>query len=89
MVVPSGFLVPTKGDGALTIYDLRLAAKVPYQITKTREQWFYHRVVWLDMDNDGKLDAVTCRAQKPLFGMLIESARSAGLSNESYATAEQ
>lgn len=24
--------------------------------------WFYHRVEWHDMDNDGDLDAVTARA---------------------------
>lgn len=69
VIAPSGFLVPTKGNGALTVYDLSLAQPVGYQITKTDQEWFYHRVVWIDMDGDGKQDAVTCRAQKPLFGM--------------------
>ena len=32
-------------------------------ITPQEEKvWFYHRVLWEDMNNDGHLDAVTARA---------------------------
>ena len=71
VAIPSGFLVPTKGQGALTIFDLNNADSIstPYQINPNGDgDWFYHRTVWLDMDGDGKEDIVTCRAQKPLFG---------------------
>lgn len=27
------------------------------------ELWYYHRVVWMDMDNDGDKDALTARAR--------------------------
>jgi len=30
--------------------------------------YFYHKVVWMDMDDDGLLDAVTARATKPIIG---------------------
>jgi len=70
IIIPSGFLVPTKGDGALTIYDLNDEEPYTgYTVTSDSEgEWFYHRAIWLDMDGDGRDDIVTCRAQKPIFG---------------------
>ena len=72
VIIPSGFLVPTKGEGALTIFDLSAGggdSDRPYQVTSASDgTWFYHRAVWLDMNGDGRTDIVTCRANKPLFG---------------------
>ena len=28
------------------------------------EEWFYHRVIWKDMNGDGLIDALTSRAQQ-------------------------
>lgn len=67
MVIPSGFLVPTKGSGALTVLDLNNGAAYPMTANNDGE-WFYHRVIWIDMDGDGLEDIVTCRAHKPFFG---------------------
>ena len=66
VVVAGGFLVPTKGTGALNLvhrdYGLVRA------ISSSKRGWFYHRVIWHDVDGDGKLDLVAARASKPLFG---------------------
>ncbi|XP_067949728.1 uncharacterized protein [Watersipora subatra] len=70
-VIPSGFLVPSKTKGALTVFDLNTkeSMQTAYQLTSGDDSdWFYHRALWLDMDGDGKEDLVTCRAKKPIFG---------------------
>lgn len=75
VIIPSGFLVPTKGQGALTVFDLSGTSpsqEGPFPVTSGSDgTWFYHRAVWLDMDGDGLKDIVACRANKPLFGELI------------------
>lgn len=76
IMVPSGFLVPTKNKGALTIFDLSSDTPIsgPFQVSNDSDKdndWFYHRAIWMDMNGDGLLDIVTCRAQKPLIGGLV------------------
>ena len=64
LVIPDGFLAPFKSDGSLSLMDI--SGPIPfgqYKITdESSGQWFYHRVQWRDMDGDGDLDAVNCRA---------------------------
>lgn len=66
----SGFLVTSKTDGQLQMYDTTQEPPVgPFNIASSdTNDWSYHRVVWKDMDNDGDLDALTCRFHAPLIG---------------------
>ncbi|XP_050415338.1 uncharacterized protein LOC126829472 [Patella vulgata] len=72
MSVSGGFLVPLKAHGVIDLFDYSSAPpKGPYRITDNSADaaWFYHRVQWKDMNGDGRVDAVSCRAKKPiLFG---------------------
>ena len=74
LVVPDGFLVPLKETGA--VYLLKIdcnetttTASEPIEITTPKRWYFYHMVVWRDMNGDGLLDVVTARVKDPiLFG---------------------
>nr|XP_054764767.1 uncharacterized protein LOC129271437 [Lytechinus pictus] len=73
--VANGFLVPTKTDGNIEIIeagnDTSLGPATTYDITSRildTSRWFYHRVVFVDMDQDGLKDALTCRAYVPVVG---------------------
>ncbi|KAK7462027.1 hypothetical protein BaRGS_00038556 [Batillaria attramentaria] len=67
--VAGGFLVPFKNHGSLTLFDMTVAPPVKHVLTdSTAASWFYHRVEWRDMNGDGLLDIVTCRAKSHLFG---------------------
>ncbi|XP_046577390.1 uncharacterized protein LOC124285231 isoform X2 [Haliotis rubra] len=70
VAIPDGFLVPFKTKGGIKLVNISgSAVGAPVRITEeSGEDWFYHRVQWVDMDNDGDYDALTCRARKPLFG---------------------
>ncbi|XP_060084562.1 uncharacterized protein LOC132563824 [Ylistrum balloti] len=70
VAIPQGFLVPFKNDGSISLMDVSMTApKGPYKITDDSSgKWFYHRVIWKDMDADGDDDAVTCRAREPIIG---------------------
>lgn len=37
-------------------------------LAKAKSGWFYHKVIWRDMDGDGLLDILTARATKPIIG---------------------
>lgn len=63
--VAGGFLVPGKNHGAITLLNVKSGDIVP--LTKAGN-FFYHRVEWHDMNNDGRLDIVTARANKPVIG---------------------
>ena len=44
----------------------------PYTVTrKSGGDWFYHRVLWQDMDGDGDLDIITCRAREPAVPIIF------------------
>jgi hypothetical protein len=69
-LVAGGFLVPGK-TGALTMVQPNGAIQnltKPGVVTEKKGGWFYHRVMWRDMDGDGRLDILTARAQKPIIG---------------------
>ncbi|XP_059179524.1 uncharacterized protein LOC131958472 [Physella acuta] len=68
VVIPDGFLVPTKTDGSISLYNLDSPNGSLHVISTGSIDWFYHRVIWHDMNKDGTLDALTCRANKPLIG---------------------
>lgn len=78
-MVPDGFLVPLKQTGGLyflkidcnsTTDDAKLffsSDEKPIEITTRKTGYFYHMVVWRDMNEDGLLDIVTARVNDPLF----------------------
>lgn len=73
-IAAGGFFVPLKDHGSLTLFDLALSPPTHHVLTDSNAaKWFYHRVQWKDMNGDGLLDIVTCRAEKPIVGMLMMS----------------
>lgn len=77
LVVPDGFLVPLKQTGGLYLLEIQcngtthsktMADSKPIRLTSPKLSWFYHMVVWRDMNGDGLLDIVTARAHDPLIG---------------------
>ena len=72
LVVPDGFLVPGKSTGGLYLLScdqqLDSTSSKPIELTAPKLGWFYHMVVWRDMNGDGRLDILTARATKPIIG---------------------
>lgn len=70
VVAAGGFLVPLKDHGSLTLFDLNLSPPARHVLMDSGDdsKWFYHRVHWKDMNGDGLLDMVTCRARTHLLG---------------------
>ncbi|XP_063223543.1 uncharacterized protein LOC134531676 isoform X3 [Bacillus rossius redtenbacheri] len=64
----SGFLEPGKTEGQLSVYFTDVyPLDGPYNIASLDEiNWSYHRVAWLDVNNDGHADAVTVRFESGL-----------------------
>lgn len=60
-----GFLVPGKSNGCVSLLGTDGGV---IELSAPKAGWFYHRVLWVDMNGDGKLDLLTARATKPLFG---------------------
>lgn len=74
LAIPDGFLVPLKTKGAIKLMDITNGAnKGPYTLTgkDSTGDWFYHRVEWHDMDGDGDMDIITCRAREPVIPVLF------------------
>ncbi|XP_012936545.1 uncharacterized protein LOC101858175 [Aplysia californica] len=67
MAIPDGFLVPGKTYGSVSLINVDGSQSSPKTITGGGN-WFYHRVRWVDMDKDGRLDGLTARAHKPFIG---------------------
>jgi hypothetical protein len=65
LIVSGGFLVPGKGNGAVTLIDRKTGQQ--NKLTSTTDM-FYHQVHWIDVDGDGLLDMITAGANKPMFG---------------------
>jgi hypothetical protein len=65
--IAGGFLVPGKNNGYVHVFNSR-TGEVVRKLTKKKGGYWYHQVTWEDMNNDGKLDIITARANKPMFG---------------------
>lgn len=66
LAVGTGFLVPGRSTGDVLITNLYSTEQ--FAISTPKSGFFYHRVEWFDMNGDGRLDAVTARGQKGMFG---------------------
>lgn len=67
-----GFLVPGKSDGNIFIAQCSNGKSSAVQLTNVKSGFFYHYVQWRDMNNDGRLDIITARANKGLFSSTAE-----------------
>jgi len=69
VVTAGGFLIPVGGisTGRVCIFDVSgdPAKPIETQVSTDKKGWFYHKVVWYDMNQDGRLDLVTARATAP------------------------
>ena len=68
MTVSNGFFPPNKHDGCVIMFRPDHPHTSLHYLTPgcagdgtEHEPFFYHKVEWIDMDNDGDLDAVTAR----------------------------
>lgn len=77
LIVPGGFLVPSKENGGIYYYHFtskdrsQVTENPAYEITLNSQgkiKWFYHRVKLVDVSGDNKTDVLTCRSYKPLIG---------------------
>ncbi|XP_078584730.1 uncharacterized protein LOC144866912 [Branchiostoma floridae x Branchiostoma japonicum] len=72
--VAGGFFLPTKTEGGLFLIDgwpgkAETGSPADISSNDVKQDWFFHRVEWLDMDGDGRKDALTARAYfNPLGG---------------------
>jgi len=78
--VAGGFLVPGKANGSVKLFRCEIpeislqdlctqySPTKPSTLTQSKRGWWYHRVRWADMNGDNRLDMVTARARKPIFG---------------------
>ncbi|KAJ8315833.1 hypothetical protein KUTeg_007983 [Tegillarca granosa] len=69
--IAGGFLVPFKTKGTISVIDVSSnTIGGLYELAKDHldHDWFYHRILWTDMNGDGLDDAVTCRAKKSIIG---------------------
>ena len=78
--------------GTICLFDVTDPEKpVRTQISTDKKGWFYHKVVWYDVNGDGKLDVVAARATAPSnpSGELVwfEQPQSEAVSNISFVAA--
>lgn len=62
----TGFLVPGRGTGDVLI--VHMYEPIQFVISRQKPGFFYHRIVWVDMNGDGRLDALTARARRKMLG---------------------
>lgn len=65
VIISGGFLVPGKSDGGL--WWSSDSDNTMIELFKAKG-YFYHKVAFYDVNQDGLTDILTCRATKPLFG---------------------
>lgn len=68
LAAAGGFLVPGKGDGSIDLYDITDPSNPTMHRISSGSKWFYHRIVWADIDGDGLMDILTARASVDLIG---------------------
>ncbi|KAJ3087072.1 hypothetical protein HK102_011863 [Quaeritorhiza haematococci] len=69
VLVAGGFLPPTKNNGGLWFAPYRNDGNALGELYMIHRQlgWFYHRALAVDVNNDGQMDILTCRARRPIF----------------------
>lgn len=66
LAVASGFFpIPWKSTGSISVVR---TDGTHLTLTRPKTGWWYHHVHWSDMNGDGRLDLVTARANRSLFG---------------------
>jgi hypothetical protein len=70
MWTADGFLVPGKSTGGIHLIKINRNGTFSetFELSTKKSGWFYHQAKWIDMNGDGKLDVITARAYKPLWG---------------------
>jgi hypothetical protein len=68
IVAAGGFLTPGKGNGGLWFSPLYDGEHGELIKIHSGRNYFYHQIEYYDVNQDGKLDIITCRATKPLLG---------------------
>ncbi|MCX6128834.1 MAG: VCBS repeat-containing protein [Proteobacteria bacterium] len=66
VAIGSGFLTPGSNTGAVNIANIFTGEIFP--IIPVKKDYFYHRVLFADINGDGRIDAITARAKKSMFG---------------------
>ncbi len=63
ILVPDGFLVPTKKNGGLYVITLDQSnqPQQQFKISQDKTDYFYHTGYWKDFNGDGHLDLLTAR----------------------------
>lgn len=67
-VIAGGFLVPGKSNGEISLLNLLEPSSDPVTISTKKKGYFYHHVVWHDVDGDGRQDILSARVNKPILG---------------------
>lgn len=66
VVTAGGFLVPGQGTGTIDMWEVSDPGHPRRtKISNDKEGWFYHKIVWHDVNGDGLLDVVAARAIAP------------------------
>lgn len=61
-----GFLVPGQGLGTVDLFDVsEHLGFTHHKVSTDKQGWFYHKLIWYDVDRDGLLDIVAARATAP------------------------
>ena len=72
-VLGDGFIPPGKSTGSITslTFDATIQDLVVKPLTKKKDDWFYHKARFIDVDCDGELDIITARAFSSVFSCLL------------------
>jgi hypothetical protein len=72
IIVPDGFLVPTKTNGG--VYAIQMddeditKTKKTVKLTADKKGYFYHMGCWIDLNGDGRKDFITARSNAKAGG---------------------
>ena len=63
-------MVPIKNTGGVFVFEVKKDGTFGklIQISRKKFTWFYHFTFWIDMNGDGRLDCLTARASKAIWG---------------------